>query len=277
METSTSSTSGPGPGPRRGAARLIGTELLKLRTMRVSYGLALAALAVTALFAALQAARAGDRVGPVSTAAGLGSVTTATGIALVFAAILGVLASTGEFRHGSATLTYLATPARGRVLAAKAFVAAVAGALCGLAAGVVATGVGLIFVAAKGDHVTLGAGALAGHILGAGLAAALFAAAGVGAGALIRSQLAGVIVVFAWCLVVETILGGTVQAVRPYLPYTAAATLGGTRLGSAAFGPGFSVSGQSPLPFIAAAALVAGLGMLLALVAGRTTLQRDIS
>jgi ABC-2 type transport system permease protein len=271
METTTSSTS------RGRAVRLIGTELLKLRTMRVSYGLALAALAVTALFASLQAARAGDRVGPVSTAAGLGSVTTATGVVLVFAAILGVIASTGEFRHGSATLTYLATPARGRVLAAKATAAAVAGALYGLAAGVVATGVGLIFVAAKGDHVTLGAGVLTGHILGAGLAAALFAAAGVGVGALIRSQLAGVIVVFAWCLVAETILGGTVKAVRPYLPYTAASTLGGTKLGSAAFGPGFSVSGQSPLPFIGAAALVAGLCVLLALVAGRTTVPRDVS
>src|ERR1700753_3351683 len=193
MDTSTSTS-------RQRAARLVRTELLKLRTMRVSYGLGLAALAVTALFAALQAARAGDRVGPVSTAAGLGSVTTATGIALVFAAILGVLASTGEFRHGNATLTYLATPARRRVLAAKAVAAALAGALYGLAAGVVATGVGLIFVAARGDHVTLGAGALTDHILGAGLAAGLFAAVGVAAGALIRSQLAGVIVVFAWCL-----------------------------------------------------------------------------
>ena len=57
METSTSSTSSG-----RRAVRLIGTELLKLRTMRVSYRLALAALAVTALFAALQAGRAGDRV-----------------------------------------------------------------------------------------------------------------------------------------------------------------------------------------------------------------------
>jgi len=275
METSTSTSSGTSRGPR--AVRLVRTELLKLRTMRVSYGLALAALAVTALFASLQAARAGDRVGPVSTAAGLGSVTTATGVALIFAAVLGVIATTGEFRHGSATLTYLATPARRRVLAAKAIATALAGAGYGLAAGVVATGVGLIFVAARGDHVTLGAGALTGHILGAGLAAGLFAAVGVGAGALIRSQLAGVIVVFAWCLVAETIVGSTVNAVRPYLPYTAASTLGGAKLGAAAFGPGFSVSGQAPLPFLGAAALVLGLGVLLALVAGRTTVPRDIT
>jgi ABC-2 type transport system permease protein len=261
----------------RSRARLLRTELLKLRTMRVSYGLALAACAVTALFASLEAARTGDRVGPVSTAAGLGTVTTATGVALVFAAVLGVIATTGEFRHGSATLTYLATPARGRVLAAKAGAAAVAGALYGLAAGVVATGTGLIFVAARHAHVTLGAAALTGHILGAGLAAALFAAVGAGAGALIRSQLAGVIVVFAWCLVAESILGGTVNAVRPYLPYTAASTLGGARLGAAAFGPGYTVAGQSPLPFLGAAALVAGLAVLLALVAARTTLPRDVT
>jgi ABC-2 type transport system permease protein len=259
------------------AFRLVRTALLKLRTMRVSYGLALAAVAVTALFASLEAARAGGRAAPISTAAGLSSVTTATGVALIFAAVLGVIVTSGEFRHGSATLTYLATPCRSRVLAAKATAAAVAGALYGLAAGLMATGIGLAFVAAKGDHVTLGAGVLTGHILGAGLAAGLFAATGVGIGALVRSQLAGVIAVFAWCLVAESILGGTINAVRPYLPYTAAATLGGAKLGAAAFGPGFSVSGQQPLPFLAAAALVAGLGVVLALVAGRTTVRRDIT
>jgi hypothetical protein len=33
----------------------------------------------------------------------------------------------------------------------------------------------------------------------------------------------------------ESILGGTVSAIRPYLPYTAATTLGGAQLGAGAF------------------------------------------
>lgn len=257
--------------------RLIRTELLKLRTARVSYGLLLIAAAVTALFASLEAVRAGRRVAPIATASGLSSVTTATGFAMVMAAVLGVILTSGEFRHGSATLTYLAAPQRGRVLAAKAAAAACAGAVIGVAAGIVATGIGLGVVAADGYHVTLGAAAMAGHIAGAALGAALLAVLGVAAGSLVRSQLAAVIGVFVWCLVAESIVGGMVASVRPYLPYTAASTLAGTKLGAAAFGPGYSVSAQPPLPFLAAAALVAGLFAVLSLLAARTTVQQDVT
>jgi ABC-type Fe3+/spermidine/putrescine transport system ATPase subunit len=77
-----------------------------------------------------------------------------------------------------------------------------------------------------------------------GLATALLAAVGVGIGSLFRAQLAGVIGVFVWCMVIESILGGSVSAIRAYLPYTAATTLGGAKLGAGAFGPGYSVSSQ---------------------------------
>ena len=173
-------------------------------------------------------------------AAGLASVTTVTGFAMVITGVLGVVITSGEFRHGSATLTYLARPIRGQVVAAKAAAAACAGAVIGLVAGVVATGVGLAFVAGKGDHVTVSTAALVGHVAGAGVGAALLAVLGVAVGSLIRSPLAGVIGVFVWCIVLESIVGETVTAFRPYLPYTAASTLGGAKPGAAAFGPGYS-------------------------------------
>ena len=44
--------------------RLVRVELLKLRTMRVTYGLLAAAVAVTALFASLEASRTGRRSRP---------------------------------------------------------------------------------------------------------------------------------------------------------------------------------------------------------------------
>ena len=134
--------------------RLIRTELLKLRTMRTTYGLALLVVAHTALFAALEATRAGSKVAPISTAQGLATVSTATGVTMILAAILGVLLSSGEYRHTSASLTYLATPRRGRVLAAKAAAAALVGFLYGILAGLVATGTALVFIAAHNDHVT---------------------------------------------------------------------------------------------------------------------------
>jgi ABC-type transport system involved in multi-copper enzyme maturation permease subunit len=257
--------------------RMIRVELLKLRTMRVTYGLLLAGAVVTGLFATLQASKGERRVGPVSTAAGLGTVTTASGVTMVLAAVLGVIAISGEFRHASATLTFLAAPHRARVLAAKAIAAAVPGFGYGMVGGVVATAVGLGFVAGRGDSVTLGTATMIGHVLGAGLGAALLAALGVACGALLRSQLAGVIGVFVWCLVVESVVGANVSSIRPYLPYTAASTLGGAKLGAAAFGPGYSISGQSPLPFLAAAALVVAIGAVCASVAARTSLRADVT
>jgi ABC-2 type transport system permease protein len=258
-------------------SRLIRTELLKLRTTRVSYGLLLTAAAITVMFASLEASGAGRRVNPLSSAAGQATVTTVTGVAMILAAVLGVIVTSGEFRHASATLTYLASPSRGRVLAAKAVAAAAAGAIFGVLAGIVSTVTGLVWVLSKGDHVHLGAGVIAGHIAGAGAGAALLAMLGVAVGSLVRSQLAAVIGVFVWALVLESILGGTVSALRPYLPYTAASTLGGAKLGAAAFGPGYSVSTQTALPFIAAAALLGAIVVLLCVTASRTTVRRDIS
>ena len=65
----------------------------------------------------------------LSTAAGLRTVTTVTGWSLLFAVVLGALASSGEFRHAGATLTYLAEPRRQRVVIAKAVATAGFGAL----------------------------------------------------------------------------------------------------------------------------------------------------
>lgn len=260
--------------------RLVRAELLKLRTARVNYGLLAVSIALTALFATLEAARAGNGtsgVAPISTASGLTTVTTVTGFSMLISAVLGVISASGEFRHNTATFTYLATPLRSRLLAAKAVAAACGGAVLGLLGSLVATGVGLAFVAGQGSHVALGAGTLAANAAGAVLGAALLGSAGVAIGSLVRSQLAGVIGVFVWGVVVESVIGGLFTSVRPYLPYTAATTLAGSRLGGAAFGPAHGLSGAGPLPFAGAALLVAGVSAALALVAARATVPRDVT
>jgi ABC-2 type transport system permease protein len=260
--------------------RLIRTELLKLQTMSLTYGLLITAAALSALFSSLennQAGSPGTGVPPISTAAGLDSVTTVTGFAMLFAAVLGAITANGEFRHSSATLTYLATPRRNRVLAAKAIAAAGIGAIFGLVAGIIATGVGLIFVAAHHDHIALGAGTLVAHIGGAVIGAALLAALGVGLGSLVRSQLATVIGIFIWAIIVESVIGGLYTSVRLFLPYTAATTLAGAKLGNAAFGPADGLKGGGALPFAAAAALIAAIAAVISVVAAHTTVRADIT
>ncbi len=260
---------------------LIRAELLKLRTTRLSYGLLATGAGLTALFSTLEASRAGSTKGgvaPLYTAPGLESVIAGGTWALLLAAILGVTVSSGEFRHSTATLTYLATPHRSRVLAAKAIASACAGVVFGLVGYLIAAGVGLIFVAARGYHVAVGDVTLARYGAGHLVAAALLAAVGVAVGSLIRSQLAAVIGVFVWAIVIESLLGDLFNSVQPYLPYTAATTLAGVTLGGAAFGPAHSAATTATaLPFAAATGLLIGVAAVLSLLAARTTVPRDVA
>lgn len=258
---------------------LVRVELLKLRTTRLTYGLLATAAGLTILFSVLEAVRAGtNAVAPLSTAAGLNAVITGGIWTLLFAAVLGVTVSSGEFRHATATVTYLASPRRGRVLAAKAVAGAIGGAIFGFAGWIIASGVGLGFVSADGYHVPISDATMARYAAGHILAGALMAAIGVGIGSLIRSQLAAVIGVFVWSIVIESIIGGLYKSVQPYLPYTAATTLSGSVLGGASFGPAHgATSTSSPLPFAAAAALLVAVAAVVAAVAATTTVGRDIS
>lgn len=259
--------------------RLIRIELLKLRTTRMGYGLLATAAGLTALFCVLEASRAGTgrSVAPLYTAAGLNAVITGGVWSLLLAAVFGVTIASGEFRHQTATQTYLATPSRGRVLAAKALAAALAGVVFGLVGYLIAGGTGLAFVLGHGYHVSISDATLARYGAGHLLAGGLMAAIGVAIGSLVRSQLAGVVGVFVWAIIIESVLGGLFSSVQPYLPYTAATTLSGTALGQGAFGPAHGIGGGTPLPFAAAAGLLAAIAAALSLLAARTTVRHDIT
>jgi ABC-2 type transport system permease protein len=261
---------------------LVRVELVKLRTVRLTYGLVLTVAALTALFAVIESTVAGNTSGTyavasLTTAAGQTAVTTLTSWSMILAAVLGLVVASGEFRHASATLTYLATPNRKRILLAKLPAAGFVGALFGLVAAAVSTGFGLAFTAGRGDPIVLGAATMLGHAAGAMLGAALMAMIGVGLGSLIRSQLVGIIAIFSWALVVESLIGGLFTSIRPYLPYTASTTLAGIKLGGAAFGPAHTVKGGSALPFAAAATLLIAVAALISLAAARTTMRHDIA
>lgn len=127
-------------------------------------------------------------------------------IGYVFPLLLGTLAVTGEIRHQTLTPTFLATPKRGLVLAAKLVAMIAFGALFGVAAviGVVGPGGGVLSI---GDGVTglddQDSWLMFARIV---LAMALWAVVGVGVGALIPNQVAAVVVVLAFTQFVEPIL-----------------------------------------------------------------------
>ncbi len=260
----------------------IRVELLKLRTTRLTYGLLLTGAAITALFTILEAVGAGGKgsngPSPLYTTSGFISVFSGGIWLLLFAAVAGVTVATSEYRHHSATLTYLAVPDRNRVLGAKMVAGALTGLVAGLAAVVVAGGTAVGFTVAKGYQIPLSDATMARFAVGTLLAGMLLAAIGTGVGALVKSQLAGIVSIFVWTIIVESTIGGMFTGTRPYLPYTAATNLGGTALGGAAFGPAHSGAGTGvPLPFAAAVALVLAVAVAFAAVAAATTARHDIT
>jgi ABC-type transport system involved in multi-copper enzyme maturation permease subunit len=253
--------------------RAIRAEILKLRTVRLALELLAAAMVVTLLVALLEFARAGGGHGrlilpSLNGAAGQTVVLTSTEFALLLALVLGVTITTGEFHHGTATATALAIPDRVRVLVAKAIVATGGGLVFGLAAALVATVATLIFVASKGFTLEVPTSTILRYGAGAMLACGLLAAAGAAVGALIRSQLAAIVVVLLWGLVAEPSLGALFPTGDPFFPYTAASTLAGKST---------FAHGVTALPFFGAALLVLGVAILLGVVAARTTVPRDIA
>jgi ABC-2 type transport system permease protein len=193
-----------------------------------------------------------------------------------------VIAASGEFRHSTATLTYLVGPRRSRVLAAKAAAAGVVGAIFGLTGAVVATGIGLALT--WGEPITLSAATFVRDDLGAILGAALLAALGVAVGSLIRSEVAGIAGVLIWVLLIEPLIGGLFTTIQPYLPYTAATTLAGANLGAGAGGLHVHVqrgaaaaAAAAPLPFGAVVAVLGAMVIVVSVIAAYTRVRADIT
>lgn len=134
-------------------------------------------------------------------------------LAALFAALLGAMSITGEIRHGTIRPTFLVTPRRRRVVAAKVGASMLIGAGFGLAAGAVAAGVGTAALRARGIDVRLNGGDYALLVTGGTAAAALWAAIGVGVGAVVRNQVPALLGTCVWLLFVENLLVGDIVGV----------------------------------------------------------------
>jgi len=190
--------------------RLIAAEFWKLFTTRLWLWLLLGAVALTALFVSLAIAFGDDPdtwTLPFSTPEGQQTLfAIAAGGASPLVAVLAAIGLTGEFRHRTATATFLATPHRGRVVLAKLVTYGLVGAGYALVCIAVIVTIALPWLAAKDIDVSLTGNGIPRTMAGVIAAVAIYGLIGVGLGALLRDQVATVVGLLVYLFVVEPIV-----------------------------------------------------------------------
>ena len=252
--------------------RLVAAEFRKLLTTRLWLWLLLGAIGLTALYASLLIGFSDDpdtMTAPLATAAGQQTLfAVAAGGANTLVAVLAAIGITGEFRHRTATATFLATPRRGSVVAAKLATYAAVGAAYAVACLLVVTLIAVPWLTIKGIEVSLLDDGLPGTYAGVVADVAIFALVGVGLGALLRSQVATVVGLLVYRFVAEPILTGipALDDWTIYLPGSASAAL--TRV---------SLSTQEYLEAWQGGLLLAGYAFTLGCAGALTSMRHDIT
>jgi ABC-2 type transport system permease protein len=247
--------------------RLIRAEFTKLRTTRLIYGMAAAMAAFAVLTVVAGVAVAGTQGNPSLSADSLPMLIAGPVVLLAGAALLlGILGMAGEFRHQTVTQTFLVTPDRGRVVAAKLVAYPLAGIALALATLAVTAAVATGWLVAKGITPSL-LDARLGRVVGVALlGAGLCGLVGVGVGALVRNQVAALVGTLVWVLVVEGLLMSLLNT--PSL---------GKWLPSAAAAAAITSPGGAHLSRLGGTLLLAAYGLALALVGTRLVVRRDIT
>jgi ABC-2 type transport system permease protein len=229
-------------------ARATRSELTKQFTTSMWWMLALVlffyvgatASGLAATFGAIDSGAIGSEAmnGPALPAEALPPViySLATAVGYVFPLLIGTLLVSGEFRHKTLTPTFLATPRRGVALGGKVVAGIVMGALYAALAIVAAVGPGAGVLAGFGVDTQLAESDTWAFIGRMAIALVLWTLIGIGAGSLIRNQVAAVVGVLAFTQFIEPILrtvGAFVEGlsdVTKYLPGAASDALVGASI-----------------------------------------------
>jgi ABC-2 type transport system permease protein len=181
-------------------SRLLAGELIKVRTTRTALGFGLAAVLLV-LAAVLISILTSDLE---SVQSKVDAVNFGGGIAFVLL-VFGAVGSTGEFRHRTLAPAVLIAPDRLRLVIARIAAYSLTALVFAVAMAVVAFAVGLPLLAGEpgpqptsAEYVRVVAGGV--------LAVVLAAAIGVSFGTLVRNQVAAVVGILVWIMILEPLL-----------------------------------------------------------------------
>ena len=190
---------------------------------------------------------------------------TAANVVVLFL-ILGIIGMTQEYRHRTATPTFLTTPRRGRVVVSKLVaygLAAVPFALLVLAVNVLVV---VVYAGARGPTPSLSSGDNLQVLASSGVALVIYAVMGVGVGALLRNQVGAIVGSLVYLFVAEPVVRSipAIADVYKYLPGGALEALTATFQG-----PDLLEPWQGGL-------LLLGYGLLAALLGTLLAVRRDV-
>lgn len=250
-------------------------EARKLRYQRSTWGILLAAIAIAAvstvsIIASTQIPESRMPL-PLTLEATIRLVMASATGGYIFALIMGIVISTTEFRHSTAIATYLAQPDRGTVMVAKMIAAAIMGVVVQLVSTVIGWAAGLAYLT-RYDHASLATSAYVEILAGSLLVGAVLAVMGVSVGSLLRSQMIAVVGALLWLELVEALIlvfadgltrwsiSGAINAVLSIAVET----------------PEFSITAEDVFTPWQSVGLLLAYAVVLALVALRTSMRRDV-
>ncbi len=202
---------------------LLRAEWLKVRTTRSLFWTLVGAVVLVLIFVVAQLIVSSDLDKSIRSNQLL--LLNALDAGSFFPLVLGILLMTNEFWHKTITSTFLASPQRERVVAAKLIVAALAGVAYVVGAGALTLLISLPWLKLENVDIAYGAGDVL-ELYGAHAATSAFAAVLGGAiGAIVRNQVATLVGALVWFFVVEGIVIALVPGVGKYLPSGAAAAI----------------------------------------------------
>jgi ABC-type transport system involved in multi-copper enzyme maturation permease subunit len=244
---------------------LIHAELLKLQTTRAFWAYIAFALAFVPVSIALTMTVSNDSL-LLDSNEGITAVFSAASAGGLLLLLLGITMMAGEFRHNTATSTFLITPNRRRVVGAKLAASGLVGFVIGLAASLLTLATALPWLSAKNVDLTAYTGDIAVVLLGVLLATTLSPIVGVGFGALVPNQTVAMTAALVWITTVEGLLVSYRPEVGRWLPGGASAALTGTA----------TINGGL-LPIWGGAFLLVAYGLAFAVAGNRLVLKRDIA
>jgi ABC-type transport system involved in multi-copper enzyme maturation permease subunit len=250
-------------------SNLVRSELLKLKSVATTEWLLAAMVLLSVLDVGLIVLTAGPSGSlhlddPDLLARSLGGAAAGEVIVLV----LGILVLSQEFRFGTATATFLATPRRANVLAAKAAAVAIIGAAFGAASSIAVLGLAVTLIRARGG-VLIWDRDVVEVLLAVVFVMGAFAVLGLALATVIRNHIAAIVGAAAWLFVVEQLLLGLYPSIGRWTP--GGATAGALQLGRVATTRG------ALLPAWAAGLVLVAYAVALLLIGGRRIIRADIT